>query len=414
MARQFRSDDTSIWQEGFGNGSNGSLTISSDSTFLNSSGSFINNANSFGAFTGTNGATSGSATDVYAFWTSYVSNGDFVLIHQTRGTGMGNWELNVIVSGIPTSGGGSSTINLKYPLQNTYNSGSQIIKCPQFSSVTVNTGVTLYPSALAGSGYGGILAFFCNGTTTITGSINASARGFRKGGDGNAIGQNTIGYAGENQTRGFNTTRAYTRENHSAGGGAGGLDGSRIPGAGSGGGYGTAGGSGGSGETGITAESGNTIGDAGLTALHFGGSGGAAGGRLNAVTQKGGNGGGIIFIISRDFINNGTLVTSGENGNNGNAGSYYPGGGAGAGGAILIKSQTATLGSSTITATGGTGGTGYSGVYGSQVGGNGGNGRIHIDYLSSYTGSTSPTLDARQDNSLYTKIGGGAFLYNLI
>ena len=66
------------------------------------------------------------------------------------------------------------------------------------------------------------------------------------------------------------------------------------------------------------------------------------------------------------------------------------GGGAGAGGSVLIKAQTATLGTNLIAALGGTGGTG------NGYGGSGGNGRIVLDYFNSYTGTANPSLYAVQ------------------
>jgi len=65
-------------------------------------------------------------------------------------------------------------------------------------------------------------------------------------------------------------------------------------------------------------------------------------------------------------------------------------GGSGAGGSILLKAQTATLGTAQITAAGGAGNN------------PGSIGRIHLDYYTSYTGTTTPTLDATQDNNLVT------------
>jgi len=76
------------------------------------------------------------------------------------------------------------------------------------------------------------------------------------------------------------------------------------------------------------------------------------------------------------------------------------GGGAG-GGSMLVKAINANLGENNIIATGGPGGEGLQDV---ADGGDGGLGRIHIDYNSSYTGTTNPTLSVRQDSSI--KFGG--------
>lgn len=59
-----------------------------------------------------------------------------------------------------------------------------------------------------------------------------------------------------------------------------------------------------------------------------------------------------------------------------------------------LKAQTATLGTTKIVGVAGTRGTSF------RIGGLGSVGRIHIDYKTSYTGTTNPTIDARQDLSL--------------
>jgi len=120
MPRQFRSDDTSIWEEGFGNGSDGAFTISTNTTQNPTDA----------ACTGTSGSTTLTATN------AGFGAGQNILIHQTKGTGMGNYELNVIAS--YTAG----TITLKYPLQNTYVTGAQTIVMGNFTDATINTGVT--------------------------------------------------------------------------------------------------------------------------------------------------------------------------------------------------------------------------------------------------------------------------------
>ena len=101
MSRQFRSDDTSKWTYGFGNGTDGDLTISTDTT----------EAPIDSTCSGTAGQFSLTATNA-----SFAS-GQAILIHKTRGlttTSAGAWELNYIAS---YSTGAISTV---YPLQFTY------------------------------------------------------------------------------------------------------------------------------------------------------------------------------------------------------------------------------------------------------------------------------------------------------
>src|SRR3990167_2077717 len=160
--RQFRSDDTSKWTHGFGNGSDGSITISADTTY-----------------DGANASCSGTAdsTTLTLGAASTFANGDLVMIHQTRGTGVGNWELNKIVDG-----GGGTTLTLQKSLINTYTdsgaSQAQIVEMKQYSSVTVNSAQTWSAPEWDGN-VGGIIAFFCKDVTTVTGNISTNSRGFR-------------------------------------------------------------------------------------------------------------------------------------------------------------------------------------------------------------------------------------------
>jgi len=95
--RQFSSSDTDIWHDAYGDGSDGDLTISSNTTWSPTQASC----------SGSSGTTSLSATESF-------SAGDILFIHQTRGTGAGNWELNKVSS--YTAG----TITTAYDLMNTY------------------------------------------------------------------------------------------------------------------------------------------------------------------------------------------------------------------------------------------------------------------------------------------------------
>ncbi|MCK4261234.1 MAG: hypothetical protein KAX49_19835, partial [Halanaerobiales bacterium] len=81
--------------------------------------------------------------------------------------------------------------------------------------------------------------------------------------------------------------------------------------------------------------------------------------------------------------------------------------GAGSGGSILIKCQTADLGTSLVRAEAASGIAGANGY----AGGNGGTGRIHVDYLTSITGSTLPGATTTQDNSLLLAASGSLIGY---
>jgi hypothetical protein len=350
----------------FGNGGDSALTISTDTT----------EAPVDSSCTGSSGTQALSATNA-AF-----AQGQVILIHQTQGTGAGQWERNTI------QGYTAGTITLGTPLKNDYVSGAQVRVLPQYTNVTVNTGKTYTAKAWNGT-KGGILAFLATGT--ITGKISADGTGFRKGSH-NAQGEGTLGAGGDtylaNGNGGGNGYGGDANMNGSAGGGGGnGTSGSNGQTEGSGsppspqGGYG-----------------GGVAGSADLTTIVLGGGGG--GGKSTTgggVGGSGGNGGGIVFITGTT-IASGTSITSngfdGSNGTNGDAGAGS--GGGGAGGSILLKAQTATLGTGVIVALAGSGGTS------NGHGGDGGVGRIHLDYYTSYTGTTSPTLNYAQDNTLVT------------
>lgn len=385
MSRQFRSDDTNKWKEGFGSGKNGDVTLS-NSNLANVS----NTSGSAGAYTCTNQ------------W-NWSLNSDWVcILHQTRGSGAGNWEINKVVSG---SGG---TITLKYPLQNNYvTSGAsvaQLIIFPQYKNITVNS--TVAPPSWNGS-YGGIAFLFAKETINITGSINVSgvagstkynseqAGGGYYGGRAKAPTGGNVGgqaYCGE----GYPSAPApYNPANGNGGGGAYITNNGNSNASGGGGGNGSAGGAGG--QSGVTTggAGGGTAGNAGLTNMIFGGGGGGGGTDGGAECGAGASGGGIVILIAKNITISGSVVVNGANGQN-----AYTGGGGSAGGSVLLKSMTATLGTNKITANGGSGGTG---AY--NNGGAGGVGRIHIDYATSYSGSTSPSIDVRQDTTIKPAVG---------
>jgi len=378
--RQFKSDDTSKWRYGFGNGSDGVLTISTDT----------NDTPVDASCSGTASALTLSATN------ASFATGQLILIYQVRGTGAGNWELNRINSY------SAGTITLTYPLINTYtDSGAsqayvQVMK--QYSSVTIAGSQTYAAKAWDGD-VGGVIGWFCNGTTTVTGTVTAAGQGY--------LGANSTtdhGYSGEG-TSGARNTRTT-----SYGNAGGGCDPSYNA-AGDGGGNGTAGTEGA--EAGGVVEdgvAGSIAGNAALTSAVFGGGGSTSQAVEQQTSAIGGDGGGFILIISKAITITGSITAIGAAGGASTGGDRSRGGGGGAGGSILLKAQTATLGANLVLATGGAGGIATGGVNANYNGGAGGSGRIHLDYKTSTSGTTNPTLDATQDVSLYQKGGFTAFL----
>lgn len=362
--RQFLTSDTSSWSDRFGTGSDGAYAPSTGT-----------DAPIDSAATGTSGTTSLAATN------ASFTPGQLILIHQTQGTGVGVWELNKIASY------SAGTITTSYTLINTYGTGAQVLVMPSYSSGSIAGGVTLTGKAWNGT-VGGIYTKLCNGTFTIAGTLTLSQKGFRGARQNRSSGQSeqgegTVGLGGNAQ---------------SANGNGGGGDADFQNAAGGGGGNGAAGtaGTGGAGGTG-----GSAVGIASLVTANLGGGGGMA---FDAsFCPVPGSGGGFILIIAKTLIVSGGVVDNGGTG--GTTGATASG--SSAGGSILFKGQTLTLGSSLITATGG------ATVSNTQSGGAGGTGRIHADYSKTISGTTSPTINSTQD-SILNDIGGGAFLYNLL
>ncbi len=373
-----------LTNERYGNGSNGAYAPSTGT-----------DAPIDSACTGTSGTKTLSATNA-----SFAA-GQIILIHQTQGTGTGSWEMNVIVS--YTAG----TITTKYALTNTYNSGAQVIVGSQHTSGNIGGGVTVTVKPYTGT-VGGILFKLFNGALTVAGTLTgkgtdgstsssapSNGGGFRGGAGGT---NNGDGSQGESSI-GAGTTS--TAANGMAGGGGQGHT-SFGGGGGGGGGHSSSGSNGvkqgSNGEKGI---GGGTGGNSSLTTMLFGGTGGGGGAWNNSGTSTGGSGGNsgaLVFLLFKSITVTGSINLNGGSGGNGQSGHDAGGGGAGAGGSCLLKGQTIVLGSSLITATAGSAGTG-----GDASGGDGGagsSGRIHVDYSTSISGSTSPTLDSTQDRTM--------------
>jgi hypothetical protein len=381
--RQWRSDDTDKWTDGFGNGSDGAYAPSTGTrTEIDS------------ACTATIDTNSVSATNVN------FATGQTILIHQTKGTGAGQWELNKISS--YTAG----TITTKYKTIYAYVTGAQVMVISQYTSALVDTGVTLTGKAYDGT-VGGILGWFCKGETTITGSLTikgangvaatgvgqvayaANGGGFRGGysQDGNA----GTGQQGENTANSQSESAAASAN----GGGAGGGNGYNV---GGGGGNGTAGANA-TGSTTSNGLGGATSGNAALTSMSLGGgAGGARGSNGVGIHESGANGGGIILLISKTITITGSIIADG-----GLTNDKRIEGGGGAGGSVLLKGKDLTLGTALITALGGVGGNG------TENAGDGGVGRIHADYSTSLTGTTNPTIDSTLDSTI-SEGGSGFFM----
>jgi len=395
--RQFKSTDSDPWLYGFGDGSagNGSINTSTDAPIDS-------------ACSGTSGTTSLTATN------ASFATGQLIMIHQTRGTGVGAWELNKIASY------SAGTITLTHALTMTYtNSGAsvaQVLVMTQYNDLTINNAQTLTAKAWNGT-VGGIIAYFVKGTLSgaTAGTINiaglngttatkspgqslagAIGIGFSGGATSSVTSGNSQAYQGEG-TAGVGT--ASTAANGNGSGGSF-INSSNNSTSGTGGSHATQGTQGSGGGTPGTA--GSTVGTTSLVNMNFGGGGGGDENAGNATYIFGAaaGGGGICLIIANN-IDLTNLTITGDGGIGGN-GDYNLDGGSGAGGSILLKTKIATLGTSKATASGGVAG---------GAGGAGGAGRIHLDYKTSYTGTTTPTIDVTQDATLDYPASANFFMF---
>lgn len=369
--------------------------------------------NSISGVVNTYATCTGTATETTLTTTLSASLGDVIFIHQTQGTGAGQWELNYVTAD------NGATLTLALPLSYTYTTGSQVVLVKQYTGGTISGSVI--PNSWNGS-TGGIVALMSNSDLTISGSINCSGYGFRGGSSNTSV--KTPGQQGESSL-GIGSIVSpqidyggQINNNGAAGGGGIGwwdLNGTaHLSSSGAGGAYsgdGTNGGGYNSSNQGSTGGwRGLSIGIADLTSILFG-AGGGQGGKGDDNNQNpgaGGNGGGIIVIISKSITITGTISSNGANGGNSttndSGGGCCGAGGAGSGGAIIINSMSPILGSSRVVANGGIGGNGYGNI---GAGGNGSTGRIRVNYYSSVSGTTSPTLSSSQDTNLKSFIYSG-------
>jgi hypothetical protein len=320
----------------------------------------------------------------------------------TAGGGSGSTALNssglyefVVATGpvsggsVPVLGGGNGGVTL-----NSYTNAAatgtqgqrrwQVIRVPQYSGVTLSSGLT----ALAWNGaVGGVLAIDVSGTIALGGAtVSVDGKGFR-GGGGRSLGGSATGFSNTayrtlatqpwhgSKAEGIAGTPRYVYDGTTltdtgvegypngsyargapGNAGGGGTDGESGNGDNSGGGGGGNGGAGGSG--GNTWNSNNATGGVGggafaSTAARLAlGGGGGAGSSNNAGPGHGSPGGGLILIRFNQMTGTGTLSANGLTGPD----STQDGaGGGGAGGSIFAAACNDTLNGATLIARGGKG-----------------------------------------------------------
>ena len=362
----------------WGDAKDGSATISSDPNVRTT-------------ITGTAGQTTATAG------ATTISNGDLVVLHQTQGTGAGQWEFNLVVSG-----GGSTSLVFAVPNHYTFATGAQIIKVPRYLAATISAHTT---TAWNGS-VGGIEVILAKTSITVSGALNGNGGNGAKG-IGSIAGGTGGGFRG-GAAKSNGSGHAYSGDgsvgntlSQSAYNGNGGGGGRLNQNGGGGGGNATAGGNGQNVNGGTFGVGGTAVGSTDLLTIFPGGGGG--GGCKDSVksVSSGASGGAIFILISKSIT-----LSAGVTVNGGSAIDCADGegacGGGGAGGSVLGVCDTATLGTNQITATaGGTSTTGADGGAGSV-------GRIAVHHSGTVTGTTNPTFVDVDDTSL--RDISGAFL----
>lgn len=375
----------------FGDGADGALNISS-STSLSVSNISCSGSSDQADLTIASGA---------------FSNGNVVLIHQTRGTGVSQWEINRV-----SSGGGTTTLTMQEDLHYTYtDSGSsqaQVITLPRYTNVLIQSGKTLSAPASWAGNTGGMIVFAAKTLTTISGNVKvngaaasgntgASGGGFR-GGTGTSstpggAAEGTVGAAVNQLTANGNGGSGKAR--------AGGPD------------YGLSGAGGGNAAAGSGSAPGAAAGSADLIGMVFGGGGGSGASDDVGAGRGGGSGGGIVVIFTKEISVGGTIQVDGGKGateleGSPTASNRAPGGGGGAGGSVLIATNNGSIGTDIISAVAGAGGDG-TGEFPSP-GAAGSVGRIAIHHSGTVSGTTSPSYEDVEDITLRENRGFMAFL----
>ncbi len=327
-----------------GNGSDGVLMVATGTTTINTTATPVSLSNPIGTTINV-GATTGFAI------------GNTVLVMQMQGTGAGTYDELTITGLTGTSLTFSSPTSFAYS-----NSGAnlaQVIKIPQYTTVTVNPGATLNAPAWNGS-TGGVLIYYASGAVIINGTLTMSAKGYT-GGTGATP---TLG--GALGTKG-NRGASNGANGFPASPGGGGNGGTSSAGVGGSGGIGTLPGvnlgSTGNGVGGGTSNVAGTNMSSGITKLVMGGGGGGGQGGQGGQGGGGGGGGGAASAI-------GFLGSNGSNGTVGTAATGIGGSGGTGGGVILMRIKS-MAGNGTIVSNG-TAGTSATGTGGK--GGDGGNG----------------------------------------
>lgn len=173
-------------------GMHGAKTVTTSNVILNEFTTLNANATS-GALSVTVGSSSLNANSRF---TGNLAAGELILIIQMQGATMntasttsstwgaitsynnaGKYEFNE-VSSVPNS----TTINLVYPLVNSYTQSGkvQVIRVPRYTTFVISGAGSVTTQSWNGS-TGGVMAVEANGNVMVNGTVNATGVGFRGG-----------------------------------------------------------------------------------------------------------------------------------------------------------------------------------------------------------------------------------------
>lgn len=168
-------------------GKDGAGTVSAAGTIIN-------------RYTTLSSAAASGADSLSLASTAGITAGDVLMVYQARGatigsanasgygsvTSLGNAGRYEFVSVSSVSG---STVVLGTgcgpgPLRFSYDAGAQVIRVPQYTTLTVNAGASAVAQAWNGT-TGGVVAAIVQGAATVNGSVSATGLGFRGGASDN-------------------------------------------------------------------------------------------------------------------------------------------------------------------------------------------------------------------------------------
>lgn len=179
-------------------GKNGTRTITALNTVINQSTTL--------AAAGATGNNTINVTSVAALSSpeavggGALAAGDVILLYQPRGATIvttntptygnisaygtaGNYELrsvSAVAGNVISLEPSSNPVSCITGLKNNYPIGSQVLRVPQYSALTINAGASVTSTAWNGS-QGGVVALLVQNALTINGSINVNSQGFRGG-----------------------------------------------------------------------------------------------------------------------------------------------------------------------------------------------------------------------------------------